>query len=436
MKRKLIILILALSSVIWGCMAFNQDFSKTTSMPATKGARPENYPHDTAQEKIESGSDKVDKPAKIVTVKINELKNCIEPKSKEALPSRARIGEVLFLNLQDETIYLAELEGDDCVVFPQVVNRQIVGSPDKRNIVYVTGEEVHHYNVGEKSDELINISYDEVSANNLSGWVNDNTIAFSQNGEVQPLGYAMINLEKREVQILNPSYPQIFSWGTWRWGSWNRTIYNGSLKFVVYPAIWNEEQWAYVLWDIEENKIVSTMNAGFGSYPAKWAPDGKKYVGPVGLSKISMMDINGKMDILVDLKNVYPGEFIEIQDYTWSPDSKRIAFFLDHTVNQKRSANETPKRYLVENLYVVSSETQELIDLGEFGVKDIRYMQNLWHSSVPIWSPDGSYFLIEDRLDENESELVIIDIETGARYMIGKNLSPIDWLSRAEAKSN
>jgi Tol biopolymer transport system component len=170
---------------------------------------------------------------------------------------------------------------------------------------------------------------------------------------------------------------------------------------------------------MQTQKDIGFMDAGHASVAPQWAPDGKKFAVAVLNSEFYMMDIAGVEKRLTDLEKDYPSYNLKIHEWSWSPDSQKIAFWLD-----LRSGEELVEQRLMV-LDIISSV---LTDYCRQGDQVQIAPGTLDYTPAPVWSPDGSALLIENREDENRSKLVIIDLNQHVSYQIGKDLYPYDWL--------
>jgi Tol biopolymer transport system component len=131
------------------------------------------------------------------------------------------------------------------------------------------------------------------------------------------------------------------------------------------------------------------------------------------------MDITGVEKQLTDLEKEYPSYDLKIHEWSWSPDSQKIAFWLDLR---------TDEELVEQRLVVLDIITSVLTDYCRQGDQIQIAPGTLDYTPAPVWSPDGSALLIENREDENRSKLVIIDLNQYVSYQIGEDLYPYDWL--------
>ncbi len=121
-----------------------------------------------------------------------------------------------------------------------------------------------------------------------------------------------------------------------------------------------------------EQQITSGLK-GF-LFPPVWSPDSKKLAWADKDLHLWYIDIADKKPVQVDT-----GRFAEITDYSWSPDSKWIAYDKQNISN-------------FSAVYLYSLETKQTTAVTG----------DLVNSQLPIWDPEGKYlYFLSDR-DYNE----------------------------------
>jgi len=121
-----------------------------------------------------------------------------------------------------------------------------------------------------------------------------------------------------------------------------------------------------------EQQITSGFK-GFMFQPV-WSPDGKKLAWADKDLHLWYVDIADKKPVKVDT-----GRFAEIADYTWSPDSKWIAYDKQNTST-------------FSAVYLYSLDSKQITAVTS----------DLVNSQLPVWDPEGKYlYFLSDR-DYNE----------------------------------
>jgi tricorn protease len=123
-----------------------------------------------------------------------------------------------------------------------------------------------------------------------------------------------------------------------------------------------------------EPAIQLTNNANTYKYNPIWSPDSKKLLWSDKMGKLSYVDIDTKEVTTV----VEDSKDWEIRDYTWSPDSRWIAYTL-------------PKSRGVNRIYVYNLET-----------KEAKPVTDEWYSAgSPEFDPEGRYLYFTSLRDFN-----------------------------------
>ena len=248
--------------------------------------------------------------------------------------------------------------------------------------------------------------------------MNNNTIAFQIFGH-QPTTLIAIDLVSGQKKTHAPDFPDINQLDPWSWGFWGRTLYSPDLQYVIFPRLRGSEPHRYVLWDKQKQKEIGFMDAGHASVAPQWAPDGEKFAVAYLNSDFYVMDVDGVKKQLTDLEKAYPSYDLKIRLWSWSPDSQKIAFWLDLLSGEE---------LVEERLIVLDTHSMVLTDYCRFGDQVQISPGTLDYAPAPVWSPDGSALLIENREDDNKSKLVIIDLGQQLLIQIGEDLYPYDWL--------
>ena len=142
-------------------------------------------------------------------------------------------------------------------------------------------------------------------------------------------------------------------------------------KWIAYISDKTGEDEIYIVQqDGSSEPVQLTNNGETYKYQIYWSPDSKKLVWGDRRQRLRYVDIKTKK-----IKDVRQSEVWEIREYSWSPDSKWIAYAKDEMRNMK-------KVYLYS---LVQDKSIEVTD-GRF------------QSSNPVFSSNGKYlFFVSDR---------------------------------------
>ena len=215
-------------------------------------------------------------------------------------------------------------------------------------------------------------------------------------------------------RLLNLGDPQISSDGNWVAYTLS-TI--DSAKNKRNSDIW------MISWDGKEN--IQLTHSPDGESQPRWSPDGK-YLSFVssrnGLtsSQIWLMDRRGgEAKQLTDLKKG------ELNDYAWSPDSKKLALVLKSPADTSKS--KTPKPIVIDRFhfkqdvegYLTRASTHlYLYDIASKKLDTLT--KGSFDETTPKWSPDGTQIaFISNRTadpDRNENtDIWVIDAKPNAQ---------------------
>ncbi len=244
--------------------------------------------------------------------------------------------------------------------------------------------------------------------------------------------FIVFNPFSGESQILKPDFPNIYINDSIaaNWSGWRETVYNQNLDRVVYlqggPA--GDGAFHYILRDLSQQiNLRSFKTIGGTSAIPRWSLDGNEFV----FSNSQTEDIqaewpsyelysvsrNGKVTRLTDLTKYYPWVYIE--DYSWSPDGKYVAFWFSWWSDENRDWRLQGQRYLA----VVDAENSEVTNYCIAGKP-----ANNGRVRPPVWSPDGKQIAVESVSAEGKSQVVLIDLAQQSAIQIGEDMTPIGWM--------
>lgn len=251
----------------------------------------------------------------------------------------------------------------------------------------------------------------------------------------EPLTLIALNPFTDERQILKPDFPKFldrYSILFPAWQGWYGVVYDPTLNFAVYPYLFgnDNEMYTYALWDLSKQELVTSLEDTFAAFSAlsdrypmpHWSPEGSQFVFEGMLetsnpmkSELYRVTVDGQVEQITHLA---PIANVQDSNFSWSPDGKHIAMFL----NTWGTQDEEKARVAVLNM-----ETLDVIDYcisltygGEgFGGRD---------PSSPVWSPDSKQFLVVDWYKRDYQRLILIDIEKNTAVEIPENMEPVGWM--------
>lgn len=224
------------------------------------------------------------------------------------------------------------------------------------------------------------------------------------------------------VQLPDVFFGQpLYGWGIY---VYSHNVISPDLNYVLYPQTGNGyENFPVALWDISAEKTVGQFpNLDFyGRWP-RWSPDGqrvsiimdtRKSEQENFMDEIFALSKDGQLEQLTFFSNSFTSTVIT--GYSWSPDSRRIAFWIN---NDKKNPTSNPG----SKLGVLDIQTGHVTNYCNLG-NHIGFGQ-------PIWSPDGTQVLITIS-DANNSDFystILVDLKNNWAGLLAKNLTPHGWM--------
>ena len=248
---------------------------------------------------------------------------------------------------------------------------------------------------------------------------------------LDPITKDYVSLRTDWVDVYKPENPllqdQLINWKFDEKSKYNpygaNILYDPTLTRVVYP----KDDDIVSLVDVEtEMELASARFTDWGRIPS-WSPNGEY---------LTILNREGNADEFY-LVSKDGGEFqritnfsIElgfaaISEYTWSPDSEQIAFWLkledDGQVDGAQS-----------ELAILDIASKQVARLCIQGISSNAYDPWTMNHPEPVWSPDGRYILFTqwDNVDNPRNFYVlVVDPITGELENISQNTAPIGWMT-------
>jgi hypothetical protein len=189
-------------------------------------------------------------------------------------------------------------------------------------------------------------------------------------------------------------------------------IYDTAVERMVYQRKAPVGIPAIVLWDAQEKKQLWRLEVADELLllhgQAEWAPDGSKFV--VGapqeigslILELFIVGRNGKVIQIIPTVETNM-QNATIDNPTWSPNGRNIAFWLNGSLSVLDTETDTIKYYCLESLNPV-------------GLR-------------PIWSPSGQQIIVNNIENvQSPSRVIAVDIEENKVIEIAKDYIAIGWM--------
>jgi dipeptidyl aminopeptidase/acylaminoacyl peptidase len=245
----------------------------------------------------------------------------------------------------------------------------------------------------------------------------------------KPATLSILTLSTGRVRVLRAEYPQIFTdYPVPNWDQWGVTVYDTSLTRVVYAYDSLERFDAgFTLWDVPNKRALATVPATSLINTPRWSPDGSRFVVAANTGteagwlsfELYSAGRDGDVQRLTYLTEHYAKVFI--QNYTWSPDGRWIAFwlvadpegvpFIEHGQAQ---------------LALLDTTTGQVTNTCLPGEHDASAAPA--RVPPPLWSPDSRQLVLENSTADGKSRVILVDLASGVAAVIAENVRPEGWM--------
>lgn len=197
--------------------------------------------------------------------------------------------------------------------------------------------------------------------------------------------------------------------------------YDPTLSLAIYP-----KGGSSALFDVESGQILAEVPTGVQreSSDVSWTVDGNSVAISGSISPLTdkmgdelfVISRSGVVEQLTDLANHY-GKGLSLSSPKWSPDGKHLALWeMDHLDN-----------YQDRKLIIIDLDTKRITTycISDYPNQYGDYGESL---PAPIWSPDGTQILVENRYSKDHNKVVLIDIAKNIAIQIAQDARPIGWM--------
>jgi len=210
------------------------------------------------------------------------------------------------------------------------------------------------------------------------------------------------------------------------WNGWGPQVYEPTLTRVAYLQVVEGIEWAYALWDRQSAQTLVSFRTFDPERQPVWSPGATQFVlagNPIENRawlkfELYAFDRAGGMRKLTNLTAHYPNTYI--QSYSWSPDERYIAFWLNTDLQPDQD-----QYFGQQSLAVLDTQTLQVTNYclpGDFSTSRAVLVP------APIWSPDSRQLLVENRYSEQASRVLLVDLVRNFAAQIADNAEPVGWM--------
>jgi len=190
-----------------------------------------------------------------------------------------------------------------------------------------------------------------------------------------------------------------------------------------------------VLWNLQTQTTLANLPTRdvYWVQPA-WSPDGKLFAVQTNPDKgndwWSFELYGGGRDATQFQQWTHLTEYyskVMIQSFTWSPDSRHIAFWF--VPNPQGELTIEQGQMQLGILDVTTGEVAITCIPG-----DDAFSSSSPDLAPPLWSPDSQQLLVEDRFTNNAGQILLVDLSQHIAEKVADNMGPAVWLTGSSSK--
>lgn len=315
-------------------------------------------------------------------------------------------------------------------------------SPHNKFLAYHPRDNIADIVVATSNGTVIRRVESNIVASLVGGnWISDEYIRHLKLINREQYQQFVVNIQTGESLDLRMDFPDMKKGG---WIVENVALYYHNIAEVIYDpsltrAAYPKKGPFISLYNVQEDKEQASIEME-GSDPI-WSPNGQYFTfkgykqnKPGKPVEIYIISRNGNQFVpLTYLSNRYPQ--LLFGSYSWSPDSRKIAFW----------ARKTEREY--ESLFIFDLASRKTTDIcirgiGSFGSimrAGLAAMGVAFPSPLGkyfdlggrlVWSPDSNKIIIAQFDEENQQVVdLLVDLESNVAYPIATGLEPMGWLS-------
>jgi hypothetical protein len=368
----------------------------------------------------------------------------------EVLPERpaglTAAGTLLFASVTNEATSVEAATGTATTLTPPHESRySFAVSPDRRWVAYrrVVRDDMRIQTVADDlvvadgAGQVLSSHPWENGWTGIAGWLDLGrlviNIAAKDGDEAlakKPATLIVLDLATGRHKVLAPDFPDInLEYPVPNWDNWGATMYDATLARVVYPFDSAARFDAgYVLWDVAGQRALARLSSTMRIQAPRWSPDGARFVvaasqaaGESWLSfeLYSVERDGGEATRLTHLTDYYSAVFL--QSYTWSPDGRRIAFWM---------VEEPLGVPFIEHgeahLAVLDTLTGEVTNTCVPGEHDATVGPA--RGPAPLWSPDSTQLVVVNSAPDGNNRVLLVDLAHARAAVIAREARPEGWM--------
>jgi hypothetical protein len=301
--------------------------------------------------------------------------------------------------------YLYEFSTGKKIELPGAYNFAV--SLDQTRLAYLS----HNNALNILNEELEPIKKLEIGDYKIDKW-GENGLFVARGND-----YAFLELTTGEIRPLSRDFPNIYPMEDWK--SWYPiAIYDPTLTRVIYPKL-EKLTSSIALWDVQKQKELTRVSEGHAlsilpEMTPTWTADGQDVVLAALVEneasgsierKLIKIDRNGTIQLLMNIPQV-----IGTLRFAISPNEESIAFW-----------SPDPSSDMLENLslYVLDIKQNKLTNYC---------LVSKFLTVPPIWSEDSKQLVVELYQDNENSDVILLNLEENVAAKIAEDAQPIGWL--------